>query len=120
MSKQNKRLKGASPLHLNNQELRWELRRADEIINYACHLLGTSGQKELEFQLIENDITTYADPLSKQGRTQAMHRIKPKRDIVLTIMMVVTLLVGLAWYCTQTENEILRAELAHAQINFAK
>lgn len=106
-----KQPKGASPLHLDLHELRWQLSRADDIINYAYQLLDTDGTAELKFRLIEDDITTYRDPLFIKSRQQAMHRIKPKRDYVIIALMLAVAFLVITNIASKTENDLLTAEL---------
>ena len=114
--KQSKKLKGASTLHLNLHELRYELIRADNIINHTCQLLGKDGTAELQYWLIEDGITTDHDPLFTKSRQQAMHRITPKRDyVIITFMLIIAFLV-LAWCAERTDNDLLRAEQAQTAI----
>lgn len=107
---------GASPLHLNLLELRCELRRADDIINHACKLLGKEGTAELQYWLIEDGITTEHDPLFTKSRYQAMHRITPKRDYVMVVFMCIIAVLTITNIASRTDNDLLTAELAQAQL----
>ena len=107
--------KGASPLHLNNKELRRELHRANVIIMTAVSAMSAQQQKVLELTLINCHTTERADPLAEDTRLQAMHRITPKRDYSKLALIVLALILGLAWISTQTEMQILQAEAAQVQ-----
>ena len=107
--------KGASPLQLNNKELRLELRRADVIIMTAVSLLSTRQQADLEDQLIDCHITDDADPLADTARLQAMHRITPKCNYHGIMLIILALVLGVAWYSVQADNQLLRAELVQVQ-----
>ena len=86
--------KGASPLHLNNKELRRELHRADVIIMTAVSAMSAQQQKVLELTLINCHTTERADPLAEDTRLQAMHRITPKCDYVKLFLFIATLLLS--------------------------
>lgn len=107
--------KGASPLRLNNTELRRELHRADVIIMTAVSQMSAQDQKTLELTLINCHTTERADPLAETVRLQAMHRITPKRDYSKLVLIVLALILGLAWISTQTEMQILQAEAAQVR-----
>lgn len=94
MTAKAKTLKGASPLHLDNKELRLELRRADVVIMTAVSLLSLPKQIELEDQLVDSHITDIADPFAHDARLQAMHRITPKCDYVKLFLLIAALLLA--------------------------
>lgn len=107
--------KGASPLRLNNTELRRELHRADIIIMHAVSLMTPDTQELLKDQLERCHTTDAIDPLGEDARLQAMHRITPRRDYSRLALIVLALILGIAWISTQTEVQILQAEAAQVQ-----
>ena len=106
-----KQPKGASPLHLDLHELRWQLSRADDIINYAYQLLDTDGTAEFKLRPIAADITTYRDPLFIMSRPHALHRIQPKRAYVIIALMLAVAFLVITNIASKTENDLLTAEL---------
>ena len=112
--KQPKKPTGASPLHLNPQELRRELRRADTIISNAYARLSVSDKLILAYQQNKQGITPTHDPMGAAKRRQAMHRITPKRDYIIIALTLAIAFLVLAWCASRTNNDLLRAELAHA------
>lgn len=86
--------KGASPLHLNNKELRRELYRADVIILTALSMLDIEQHTMLERKLIDCHVTDDQDPLADSARLQAMHRITPKCDYVKLILWIAALILS--------------------------
>ncbi len=107
--------KGASPLRLNNTELRRELHRADVIIMTAVSQMSAQDQTLLKMTLKNCHITDDTDPLAETVRLQAMHRITPTRDYIKLALIVLALILGIAWISTQTEVQILQAEAAQTQ-----
>ena len=115
MTAKAKKLKGASPLHLDNIELRRELYRADAIILNAVSMMSVANQLVLQSKLVDCHVTSADDPLAEDTRLAAMHRITPKRDYSKLALIVLALILGLAWISTQTEVQILQAEAAQVQ-----
>ena len=113
MSKQSK--KGASPLQPNSKELRLELRRADIIIMTAVSMLSSEQIEALENQLMDCHITDDADPLAEDLRLQAMHRVEPKCDYHKLALFILILVLGVAWYSVQADNQLLHAKVAQVQ-----
>lgn len=96
MSFKAKNLKGASPLHLNNKELRRELYRADVIILTALSLMHAHQQQTLKYQLERCHTTEASDPLAEETRMQAMHRITAKCefDYIKLFLFTATLILS--------------------------
>lgn len=115
MTAKAKKLKGASPLHLDNIELRRELYRADAIILNAVSMMSVANQLVLQSKLVDCHVTSADDPLAEDTRLAAMHRITPKRDYSKLALIVLAVVFGLAWLSTQTEMQILQAEAAQIQ-----
>ena len=106
---------GASPLHLDNTELRRELHRADLIIMTSLSLMHPHTQELLKYELADCHVTDASDPIAEDSRQQALHRITPKRDYSKLALIVLAVVFGLAWLSTQTEVQILQAEAAQIQ-----
>lgn len=85
---------GASPLHLDNTELRRELHRADLIIMTSLSLMHPHTQELLKYELADCHVTDASDPLAEDSRQQALHRITPKCDYVKLFLFIATLLLS--------------------------
>lgn len=94
MTSKAKNLKGASPLYLNNKELRRELYRADVILMTALSMMHTHQQQTLKHRLERCHTTDASDPLAENSRLQAMHRITPKCDYVKLFLFIATLILS--------------------------
>ena len=106
---------GASPLHLDNTELRRELHRADLIIMTSLSLMHPHTQELLKYELADCHVTDASDPLAEDSRLQALHRITPKRDYYKWALLLLILVLGAAWYSVQAENQQLHAQLTQVQ-----
>lgn len=111
MRKQPKKLKGAIPFQLNLQELRRELRKADQIIGNAEMLLTEQQEQQLYQMNINDKVATTADPLSDKSRYRAMHRIVQRHDNTKTLLILTIILLTITNIASCTDNDLLRAEL---------
>ena len=98
---------GASPLHLNNKELRRELAYADTIIANIESIIIDEQKGCLEAMNAINANATSSDPFRSESRKRVMHRITPKRDYLKIILIALCILLGFAWYTAQLDRDLL-------------
>lgn len=112
---------GASPLHLNNKELRRELAYADTIIANIESVIIDEQKRCLEAMNAINAGTTASDPFRSESRKRVMHRITPKRDYLKIILIVLCIFLGMAWYTAQQERDFVMQQAAqggqHGSVN---
>lgn len=103
---------GASPLHLNNKELRRELAYADTIIANIESIIIDEQKGCLEAMNAINANATSSDPFRSESRKRVMHRITPKRDYLKIILIALCILLGFAWYTAQQERDFFMQQTA--------
>lgn len=106
---------GASPLHLDNTELRRELYRADAIILNAVSMMSVANQLVLQSRLVDCHVTSADDPLAEDTRLAAMHRITPKYDWLKTGLAALIILLSVGLVVINDENQRLSDQLAVMQ-----
>lgn len=102
---------GASPLHLNNKELRRELIHADAIIANIESIVIDEQKSCLEAMNVINASATSSDPFRSEARKQAMHRTTKKHDYLKIALVTLCILLGFAWYSAQLERDLYMAEI---------
>lgn len=110
---------GASPLHLNNKELRRELAYADAIIANIESIIIDEQKGCLEAMNVINAGANSSDPFRSEARKQAMHRTAKKHDYLKIALIALCILLSVAWYSTQQDHDLLMAQLGghHGSIN---
>ena len=107
--------KGATPRKLNERELHYELRRADEIIANAYHLLSADDSKRLDAEQAATAITGTGDPMGNITRHAALNRITPQPDHLKITLIALCIFLGWAWYAAQLDRDLLIQQIAQGE-----
>ena len=105
---------GAAPRKLCERELHRELRRADTIIANAHRHLTPAQKLVVAYEQSHQGLTPLDDPQGIESRKAALNRTESRPDIIKIMLVVISLILGMAWYAAQTDNDLLRAELQQA------